>query len=429
MLDSPDSQTTADPVLRRSSAAAVLQLNDQNDHTIPAHGLYPFRWLWDSALIAIGWAEFDEKRAWTELEASMSSQWASGMVPSIDFGSVNRMASYFPGPDVWEAPHRTTGVTQPPIAATIALEMLKNAQDRDLADAALRSLYPKLLAFHRWLYDVRQAGETGQLLCLHPWETGMDNSPVWDAPLRAIDLTKLPSYARRDITHVDESNRPEGWFYDMSYALLLELKSRHYDTRQATLESPFAVADICFNALAVKASADLIELGRELGEDTGEATEWLQCGEAGIASMWNPAAEMFTSYDWRTHKPIDIATSAGFLPLLTSVPTQHQIGQLIGVLSRWSEKVNYLVPSMDPYHDLYDPRRYWRGPVWININWFIATGLARHGHTDLAETIRQDSIALIEKSGYWEYFEPTSGAGLGASDFSWTAALDLGWLQ
>ena len=36
-----------------------------------------------------------------------------------------------------------------------------------------------------------------------------------------------------------------------------------------------------------------------------------------------------------------------------------------------------------------------------------------------------DIAKLVEKSGFREYFQPETGAGLGAHDFTWAAALYL----
>ena len=68
----------------------------------------------------------------------------------------------------------------------------------------------------------------------------------------------------------------------------------------------------------------------------------------------------------------------------------------------------------------------WRGPTWMNSNWYLARGLRRHGHLELARTIEDRSAQLVERSGFYEYYDPVTGAGFGARDFSWTAlVLDL----
>jgi glycogen debranching enzyme len=65
----------------------------------------------------------------------------------------------------------------------------------------------------------------------------------------------------------------------------------------------------------------------------------------------------------------------------------------------------------------------WRGPTWINSNWYIARGLMRHGRLDLARHIASRSVDLMRLSGIREYYNPTTGQGRGAPDFSWSTIL------
>ena len=84
----------------RDRALAILEANHRDGYTVPAQGLYPYQWCWDSGPIALGWAaagRWDD--AWGELERLLSAQWPSGMVPHIVFWSQDD--TYFPGPDVW----------------------------------------------------------------------------------------------------------------------------------------------------------------------------------------------------------------------------------------------------------------------------------------------------------------------------------------
>jgi glycogen debranching enzyme len=73
--------------------------------------------------------------------------------------------------------------------------------------------------------------------------------------------------------------------------------------------------------------------------------------------------------------------------------------------------------------------RYWRGPIWINTNWMLFIGLQNYGKFNLAEKIKKNSLKLIEKNGFYEYFNPKTGHGIGANNFSWTAALYLDFLE
>jgi hypothetical protein len=106
---------------------------------------------------------FDEERGWEELETLFSDQWADGMVASINFHRFSN--TYFPGPEIWgtpEKPSKTTGITQPPVAAITARFMYEYAEQKDLARSKIEELFPKLLAWHRWWYKVNRQHTNNQ---------------------------------------------------------------------------------------------------------------------------------------------------------------------------------------------------------------------------------------------------------------------------
>jgi glycogen debranching enzyme len=88
-------------------------------------------------------------------------------------------------------------------------------------------------------------------------------------------------------------------------------------------------------------------------------------------------------------------------------------------------KVQYGVPSFEPGRPEFEPLRYWRGPVWLVVNWMLMDGLLCNGQSDLAARIRDSSLGLVSRSGFAEYFNPLDGAPLGGLGFSWTAAMYL----
>jgi glycogen debranching enzyme len=85
----------------------------------------------------------------------------------------------------------------------------------------------------------------------------------------------------------------------------------------------------------------------------------------------------------------------------------------------------YGVRSLDRDHPERSPRNYWRGPAWTNITWLSAWALERRADADAAAKLRGQMLAAVEGGGMREYFVPDSGRGLGARDFTWTAALTL----
>jgi len=84
------------------------------------------------------------------------------------------------------------------------------------------------------------------------------------------------------------------------------------------------------------------------------------------------------------------------------------------------------VPPTDP---AFEARRYWRGPVWAHINWLVVDGMERSGLKGEAAELRRETLDLIRRSGFAEYFDPITGTACGADAFSWTAALALDLLS
>lgn len=94
-----------------------------------------------------------------------------------------------------------------------------------------------------------------------------------------------------------------------------------------------------------------------------------------------------------------------------------------------SKHARYLVPSHDPADPRFDSKRYWRGPAWLIINYLIVDGLRAGGQTDVAQQIENASLALINKGGFAEYYDPLTGEPCGGDSFTWTAAMIMEFLD
>ena len=179
-------------------AIDTLAKNDRGGFTIPTAGLYPYQWNWDSAFIALGIATYDMDRAWAEITSLIEGQWPDGMIPSIIFRSDD--PSYFPGPSRWgktlgKIP--TTGVSQPPVLATVVRQITKDTQ----GPARRAQVFDAIFAWHKWYHDARTVD--GIVATVHPWETGRDNCPEWNIGLDLMEVAPdLPPYTRMDNTHV-----------------------------------------------------------------------------------------------------------------------------------------------------------------------------------------------------------------------------------
>jgi len=430
----------------RDQAAAVLHGNDAGSWTKASPQLYPHQWSWDSAFIAMGWARLDVGRAMTELEHLFAAQWSTGMVPHIVFRA-DPDQPYFPGPEWWDSasvpaaprpPIRTTGICQPPVHA-LALQriwQLTPAARQPEIRARVQALYPKLVAWHRYLATQRDPEESGLVTAYHPWE-GTDNSPRWDRALARIEVAKPGPYTRLDTKEVgDASQRPTDWDYDRFLWLVELLRRYRYDDAEIYRHYPFLIKDVFFSAVLVAANDALLELAdvAEAGDgERAQLTSWLDRGRRALERSFDAESGLCVDYDVRAREEIRLRTFAGFALLFAAAGDAAQRAIQLRVLDspdfcghpdfRWR-----LLPSTSPAEPAFEPHNYWRGPVWPVIDWLLWRSLLLLGSASRADALRRDSLDQIATSGQFaEYFEPFTGAALGSPRQSWTAAVALDW--
>lgn len=411
-------------------AKQVLRRNDQGSYTVPTHGLYPFQWNWDSALSALGFSHFDEDRAWTEIETLFGHRWPDGMVPHIIFHEDDE--GYFPGPDVWgtNRPVATSGITQPPVAGFAARRLFDTATDKAKAAQRARAILPRIHAWHDWFFRCRDPLGTGLVAIIHPWESGRDNSVDWDAAFERVPTEGVQPFTRRDTSHANPDHRPTDEQYKRYIWLVQTFRSLDWDNTKLHDASPFQIVDPGFNAILIRSCSDLANLADELGE-TDIATQSRQFAARGLAAMetlWNEQMGQYLCLDRTTGTQIDSRSIGGLLAAFADIPQHraHAIAQRIATLG---DQVRYLVPSHDPAVPEFDSLRYWRGPVWLIVNYMIANGLARAGETEIVARIVTDSVRLIEESGFAEYYDPITAEPCGGDQFTWTAAMVIEFLS
>ena len=410
-------------------ARQVLRDNDQGGYTVPTASLYPFQWNWDAGITALGWATFDEPRAWRELDLLFRGQWDSGMVPHIVFHVPTE--GYFPAPADWGVAHSppTSSITQPPLLATIARLLYEGAKVRAAARSRLLILLPRLIEYHRYFYRERDPEGTGLVASYHPWESGMDNSPAWDQALARVP-SSTRSYQRSDLQHLDSKERPLKQEYDRYLYLMEQSKALKFDCAAIHASSPYKVQDVGLNAILLRANDDLQYLCGELDvqADISDLTRYGERARGAISRLWSEDLGCFLSRDLITGELIPIRTTAGLMPLYAFSATPQQADRLVDRLDSWLDTAPLGVASTHPGEAQFDPRRYWRGPSWVHINWMIAQGLEHYGHSDYARRLRENSRTLIKSAGFREYYDPRDGTGCGGANFSWTAATALHWL-
>lgn len=421
-----------------NKAQGILGKNWQDGFTIPTAKLYPFQWLWDSGFVSMGTGTFDLDRSILEIRKMFTGQWKNGLVPHIVFHSETE-TSYFPNWDFWNcevntgAPNKpkTSGITQPPVFGFVLEKLWAQHYGNNNLRLLIKEILPKVVDFHRFLYNYRDRNKEGLFYIFHPWESGRDNSPIWDEAMNSIKIAPgdIPSYVRKDTLISDASERPTADKYDR-YVYLMKLGEKHkYDGPGIAEESPFLIQDCMMNAILIRSNQALINLAGQFGFDTAEIQEWQDLSLANFdKKFWNSKLQTYVCYDLKSEKQILHKEIGGLISLFACIPSWDKARQMRDYIQSIHDKGYYLCPSFDPEDALFDSKRYWRGPIWPQMNWMIHEGLNNYGFHKLAEITKNDLKELISRLGFYEYFESDKGKvlglekGYGGNDFSWTAS-------
>ncbi|MFC0681717.1 hypothetical protein ACFFGH_28130 [Lysobacter korlensis] len=422
----PDTEEIPSPDLV-SEATRVLMENWRGLYTVPASGLYPHQWSWDSAFIAVGLRHVSPRRAQQELESLLGAQWADGRLPQIVFAS-GRDDEYSPGASFWRselipgsAPVPTAGLIQPPNHAWAALLVHEADPEESRRRRFLDRAYPRLVAWHEYLRR-RRSDEAGLAFTVHPWETGMDNSPAWDAPLAAVRGTFGGNVPRPDLRHADVTERPSNAEYEKYLSLAATYRDAGCDDSVAA--TPFRVTDPGVTALWIRSELALGRIAEELGIEADHADRAAALTEA-LEDLWDAELGCYVPVDRVSCEPQRFRSITGLLPLI--VPDLLHVDELLGTLHGEHFRLgrSVLVPSFDLTAPEFDTSRYWRGPAWFNTAWVLVNGLLECGLETEARVLADTMGARAVESDFAEYLDPITGAAHGTRRFSWTAALSL----
>lgn len=427
-------------------ATRVLALNDRGNHTIPAAGMYPHTWLWDEVFTDIGLRHLDAQRAALGITSLFRGQWRSGMVPNMIFtkGRLFGHPGFKPDYLMWnsrglsdDAPRSTatTGITQPPVIAEGIQRVGKNLGSED-RKAFYAATIGKTIAYHQWIYRERNTGD-GLMTAVHPWETGMENTPAWMEHMKTIDwgrsttvlntIARIAARLRRDTKTVASDERATLEQAVLYADAFLHLRRTHYDHHKLAEQYPLHIQDVHMNSVLIRNNDILQELATDSGDRIpDDLLENISLTRQNINELWNEKDGLFYARDAVTGNSIPIATIACLMPLYSGATSPEQTRRLVEHMANpVSFGLPYPIPTVPTNSPFYHEKRYWSGPSWVNMNWLIADGLRRSGRAEEASKLSSDTLAMVAVGGMKEYFAPHSGQGLGAPDFSWTAGLAL----
>lgn len=422
------------------TATNVLQANDLGSSTKPSPNLYPHQWFWDSCFIAIGLRWLDIERAKTELRSLVKGQWKNGMFPHIIFSESDE---YHFGPKKWrshsypDSPDNieTSTMTQPPVFGEAIVRVGELLSEKDRL-AWYEEMYQPLLNYHQWLYTQRDPYNRGLISLLHPWESGLDNTPPWMRVLtnytpkrvKALELLHIEymlNYLRKDTKHVSADERPSPSDLFTLYHLADDLRRLKYDVQTVIKSRLPLVEDVFFNALALRSNQHLSNIAKNLGRtlpvDLQRKFVLAQHSFEHLKDSGN-----FWSRNAYNGKLIKEPSVGTFLSLYAGFGSGVDIALIKG--SPWWPV--YGVATTPMTSAFFKPRNYWQGPVWLSTNWLIIDGLKRVQKHRLARELQQSTLDMVAaQNGMFEYYSPLDGSPAGTPSFSWTSALVIDLLN
>ena len=406
-------------------AQKTLLNNRRKGYTLPTNNkLYPAQWNWDSAFIALGYSYFNLNFALKEIKTLLEGQWKDGMVPHILFHDTN--TNYYPNYTAWKCGNKihSSGITQPPILATILKQILDKNKISQKQLHEVKKIIKKIKKFHEWFIKFRDPKKTGLVSILHPWESGYDNSPIWDGPMEKVIIEKDLKYKRADNKVINPAHRPLNIDYDRYVTIKNNLRKNKYNPKKVFKSSFFNVVDVGFNSIFLKANKDLVCLLNKFNFNNSKIKNYIKITEKNILKLYDKKRGTFFSKDIKNKKKIEIPSITNYFILFADLNNISINNRLIKNLKKHNDKEKYFFSSIKPNHKTFEEKRYWRGPVWINCNWFIYKGLKNKDNL-FSNKVKSKTMQIIEKKGFFEYFSCKNGKPMGAKNFSWSAALYL----
>ncbi len=335
--------------------------------TVPSPTTYPQQFLWDSCFHSIIWAALGDDRCLVELESLFARQHASGFVPHMGYEDHPEDSVEFWGTA------GSSSITQPPMYGHVLVEL--SARGFDISEDLLESAVLGL----RYLLE-RRTHSSGLVRIVHPWESGMDNSPRWD------------SWCEAPWTQ-QNWHRVKG---ELAMSLVRDAAGAAYDN------PGFDVGSAGFTALTVWNAECLARLlgSNPFGGRLGDLRE-------ALLRSYDPEADSFVDAGRVSGAAL---TLDGLFPglLLGHGDAREQLR------SKKAFGGRYGPAFVHRGYETFDPVAYWRGSAWPQMT-YLCGRLA----PDLWPVMRRQLRRGAFRSGLAEHWRSDTGEGLGAVPLSW----------
>jgi glycogen debranching enzyme len=208
------------------------------------------------------------------------------------------------------------------------------------------------------------------------------------------------------------------------------MKKHDYNHIDMYDDYPFKIKSSTSTSLLYASNNFMLKIADIIDEDKTRILDWQSRIKKNFEKTFCPNLSkdpLYYDYDLIAEEHILKQTVGSIIPIYSGIPSKEHADRIVNMLgdSRFCGTSCHvqMVPSTGLHEKEYTPQLYWRGPVWINVNWLIWRGLQNYGYKEKAEQIREGVIELVKEHGFYEYYDATTGEGYGAQNFSWTAAL------
>ncbi len=367
--------------LLRNKCLKTLAMNTQDPTGALYHrGIFPSKsvsyfngfWAWDSWKHAAALAAYQPELAKDQIKAMFDWQASNGMIPDVIYADSSE--------NNWRN-------TKPPLAAWAVWEIYDKTADVSF----IKEMYPRLKLYHAWWYSDRdhdrngicEYGSTDGSLIAAKWESGMDNAVRFDSSQVVNNKEKAWSLTQESVDLNAYLYAEKIYLAKMATLLGLDEEKQRFIKTAGVLKK--AATDRLFNG-----------------------------------SYFHD--RRFDNDGWVTARGPE-----GWIPLWAGMVTQEQ-AELVWQNMQGEGRFDTFLPfptveRMNPEFSL----NYWRGPVWLDQAYFAVTGLLKYGYKNEARQLTRKLIRNLEGAEDPEYplyenYNPLTGEGLNAPDFSWTAA-------
>jgi len=338
---------------------------------VPSHavGYFVGFWAWDSWRFSAGTAKFDPELAKNNIRAMFDYQQPDGMV--IDC--------------IYTDPSENNARdSKPPLVCWAVDEIFTHTGDT----AFVAEMYPQLLSYYKWWYEKRdhnrngmcEYGATDGTLEAAAWESGMDNA------IRFDNAVMLKNDEADDAWSMDQES------VDLNAYLALECK-------------------------LLKKFAGLLNVAFDGPDYSDKVADY----------FFDKQLNFFFDRRLKDGSFIEEPGCEAYTPLWTQIATQSQVDSMLPMLQDTAKFSTYIpFPTIAADNPKYNPRGYWRGPIWLDQTYFAIRGLRNYGYHKLADEYTLQVFdrlnGLKEGAPIHENYGTHTGERLKAPHFSWSSS-------